>query len=163
MTFSEVQIVCFEAANVINERPIGRHPTSPDDKSYLCPNDLLLGRSTSQVPSGLFMQTDNPRRRYEFIQKIIENFWRRWTRDYFPSLITRKKWHTTNRNLQKGDIFLIQDSNQIRGQWKLGKVSKVFPGAREDGIVRKLQVAHNNRKPGEPAHMYNARGYITVQ
>ncbi|KAK2562442.1 hypothetical protein P5673_014098 [Acropora cervicornis] len=48
MTFSEVQIVCFEAANVINERPIGRHPTSPDDKSYLCPNDLLLGRSTSQ-------------------------------------------------------------------------------------------------------------------
>ena len=47
MTFSELQTVCFEAANLINERPIGRHPTSPDDESYLCPNDLLLGRSTS--------------------------------------------------------------------------------------------------------------------
>ena len=44
MTFSELQTVCFEAANLINERPIGRHPTSPDDESYLCPNDLLLGR-----------------------------------------------------------------------------------------------------------------------
>ena len=52
MTFSELQTVCFEAANLINERPIGRHPTSPDDESCLCPNDLLLGRSTSRVPSG---------------------------------------------------------------------------------------------------------------
>ena len=72
MTFSELQTVCFEAANLINERPIGRHPTSPDDESYLCPNDLLLGRSTSRVPSGPFVQTNNPRHRYEFIQKIVD-------------------------------------------------------------------------------------------
>ena len=58
MTFSELQTVCFEAANLVNERPIGKHPTSPDDESYLCPNDLLLGRSTSRVPSGPFAQTD---------------------------------------------------------------------------------------------------------
>lgn len=161
MTFSELQTVCFEAAHLINERPIGRHPTSPDDESYLCPNDLLLGRSTSRVPSGPFIQTDNPRRRYEFIQKIVDNFWRRYTRDYFPSLIIQQKWHTTKRNLRKGDIVLIQDSNQIRGQWKLGKVSEVFPG--EDGIVRKVHVAYKNPKPGESAHMYNGRGYIIVE
>ena len=52
----------------------------------------------------------------------------------------------------KRDIVLIQDSNQIRGQWKLGKVSEVFP---EDGIVRKVHVAYKNPKPGEPAHVYN--------
>ena len=46
-TFSELQTVCFEAANLVNERPIGRHPTSPHDESYLCPSDLLLGHSTS--------------------------------------------------------------------------------------------------------------------
>jgi len=37
MTFSELQIVCFEAANLVNEGPIGRHPTSPDDESYYAP------------------------------------------------------------------------------------------------------------------------------
>ena len=52
LTFSELQTVLFEIANLINERPIGRHPTSPDDGTYLCPNDLLLGRSTARVPSG---------------------------------------------------------------------------------------------------------------
>ena len=46
LRFSELETVCFEAANLVNERPIGRHPTSPDDGTYLCPNDLLLGRAT---------------------------------------------------------------------------------------------------------------------
>ncbi len=41
MTFSELQTVCFEVANLMNERPIGRHPTSPEDGAYLCPNDIL--------------------------------------------------------------------------------------------------------------------------
>ena len=153
MTFSELQTVCFEAANLVNERP--------DDESYLYLNDVLLGRSASRVPSGPFAQTDNPRHRYEFIQKVVNNFWRKWTRDYFPSLIIQQKWHTAKRNLKTGDIVLIQDSNQIRGQWKLGKVSEVFPG--EDGRVRKVQVSYKNLKPGEPRHKYTGRGYVTVE
>ena len=54
LTFSELQTVLFEVGNLINERPIGRHPTDPNDGAYLSPNDLLLGRSTSRVPSGPF-------------------------------------------------------------------------------------------------------------
>jgi hypothetical protein len=76
LTFSELQTVCFEAANLLNERPIGRNPTSPDDGTYLCPNDLLLGRVTSRIPSGPFRETANPNHRHEFIQKIIDAFWK---------------------------------------------------------------------------------------
>lgn len=64
-------------------------------------------------------------------------------------------------NLKKSDIFLIQDSNQIRGRWKLRKVSEVFPG--EDSIVRKVHVAYKNPNQGEPAYKYNGRGYMTVE
>ena len=35
MRFSELQTVMFEAAQIVNQRPIGRHPTSPEDGSYL--------------------------------------------------------------------------------------------------------------------------------
>ena len=77
LTFSELQTVCYETA-----RPIGRHPTSPDDK-YLCPSDLLLGRSTSKIPSGPFTYSADPRRRFEFVQMVTDNFWKKWTRDYF--------------------------------------------------------------------------------
>lgn len=54
LTFSELQTVCYEAANLVNKRPIGRHPTMPEDGSYLCPNHLLLGWATPRVPSRPF-------------------------------------------------------------------------------------------------------------
>lgn len=70
-------------------RPIGRHPTSPDDGAYLCPNDLLLCRATPRVPSGPFDEKVN-NRRFTFVQ-TISTFWKKWTRDYFPSLLIRQR------------------------------------------------------------------------
>ena len=67
LTFSELQTVLFEVANLINERPIGFHLRSPEDGSYLCPNDLLFGRFTTRVPSGPLKESTNPRLRFEFI------------------------------------------------------------------------------------------------
>ena len=160
LTYSELQTVFFESANLINERPIGRHPRSPEDGTYLCPNDLLLGRSTPRVPSGPFMDKASPRNRFEFIQQLTNYFWKKWTRDFFPSLIIRQKWHTAHRNVIKGDIVLLQDSNLVRGQWRLGKVSQVYPDS--DGKVRRVEVQYKNPKPGERITKYEGRGYVTV-
>ncbi|XP_078346298.1 uncharacterized protein LOC144631679 [Oculina patagonica] len=161
LTFSELQTICFEAANLVNERPIGRHPTTTDDGAYLCPNDLLLGRSTPRVPSGPFRESANPRHRFEFVQNIVNGFWKRWTRDFFPSLLVRQKWHTSHRNVKVGDIVLIQDSNQIRGNWKLGRVTKAHES--KDGKVRKVEVQYKNPKPNEPVRTYAGRGFVTVE
>ena len=56
MDFSELQTVMYEAAQIVNQRPIGKHPTHPDDGSYLCPNDLLLGTASPQIPQDPFKQ-----------------------------------------------------------------------------------------------------------
>lgn len=56
MSFSKLQTVMFEAAQLGNQRPIGRHPAHPHERSYLCPNDLLLGRVSPEVPQGPFME-----------------------------------------------------------------------------------------------------------
>ncbi|KAJ8023689.1 hypothetical protein HOLleu_36196 [Holothuria leucospilota] len=117
----------YEVANLINEKPIGRHPTEPEDGSYLCPNDLLLGRSSSRVPDGPFSDNVSPKQRLQFIRSRVNGFWRKWTRDFFPSLIVRQKWHTVRRNLQKDDVVLVQDSNIIRGKWRMGIVTEVYP------------------------------------
>ena len=43
LTFSELQTVFFEIANMLNERPIGMKPGNDINMGcYLCPNDLLL-------------------------------------------------------------------------------------------------------------------------
>ena len=44
----ELYTCLMEIANLVNQRPIGRIPNDPDDGSYLCPNDMLLGRSSSK-------------------------------------------------------------------------------------------------------------------
>lgn len=67
----------------------------------------------------------------------------------------RQKWHTAHRNLKTGDIVLIQDSNLVRGQWRLGIVSNTYPGS--DGKVRKVEVQ------GEPVTKYQGRGYVTIE
>ena len=138
LTPFELYTCLLEVANLVNQRPIGRIPNDPDDGSYLCPNDILLGRSSSHVPQGPFRETKNPRLRVEFVQKIVDWFWKRWTRDVFPSFIPRKKWKAEKRNVRVDDFVIVQTPNAIRGNWNIGQIVDVYPG--QDGKVRNARV-----------------------
>ena len=141
VSFAELQTVLFEVANLVNDRPIGATPKSPEDGTYLCPNDLLLGRSGNAVPGGPFKECSNLKR-LTFIESLVDAFWKKWSRDYFSSLIIRPKWHTSKRSLKVDDVVLIHDSNSLRGSWKLGRVSALFPGS--DGITRNVEVKYKS-------------------
>ena len=131
LTPFELYTCLLEVASLVNERPIGRIPNDPDDGSYVCPNDMLLGRATSHVPQGPFRETNNPRQRVEFVQKIVDSFWKRWTRDVFPPLFPRKKWNAEKRNVQIDDFVIVHTQNAIRGNWNIGRIVNVYPG--QDG------------------------------
>ena len=142
LTYAEFQTVVYEAAQLVNQRPIGKLPLSPDDGTYLCPNDLILGRSTNYVPQGPFEENANMKRRLNFIEEIVGNFWRRWSREVFPNLVVEPKWHVERRNMQVGDVVMIQDSNSIRGEWKIGVVVNVLES--KDKRVRNVEVKYKN-------------------
>ena len=132
----------YESAQLVNQRPIGRHPTNPDDGSYLCPNDLLMGRSTPETPQGPFQEKCSLNHRLQFIQQVVDSFWKKWSREVFPNLVLEPKWHTERRNLQPGDVVKLQDSNLVRGKWRLGVVNKVLDS--KDGRVRNVEVRYKN-------------------
>ena len=138
MTPFELHTCLQEVANLVNERPIGRRPNDPDDGTYLCPNDILLGRASTRVPQGPFRQTKNPRDRFAFVQKVVDAFWKTWIRDVFPLLVPRRKWNVDRRNVSVNDIIMMSEPNMVRSQWKLGRVVDVFPGV--DGRVRCVKV-----------------------
>ena len=77
LSFSEMQTVLLEVANLVNERPIGRKPTVPNDSTYLSPNDLILGRLTSRAPSGPFEENCSHIKRFYFVQQLINSFWKK--------------------------------------------------------------------------------------
>ena len=152
LSFSELQTVCYEAANLANERPIGTKPGAYSEFTYLCPNDLILGRATSKVPQGPWDHNKSITKRFRFIQSVIDTFWKKWTMCYFPNLIIEHKWHHNERNMKVGDIVVIIDKNEPRGMWKLGKISAVEPGI--DGNVRRVSVQYKNKA---------SSSYVTVE
>ena len=142
LSFSELLTCMFEASQLINQRPIGIHPSYPDSGTYLSPNDLLLGRASANVPQGHFKERTSDKHRHDFIQTIVAQFWKRWTREVFPSLVIQKRWHTATRNLQSGDVVLVQDANALRGTWKLGKVTRTITS--EDGKIRRVMIEYKS-------------------
>ena len=156
LTFGELQTALYEVANLINERPIGIKPGNCIELgTYLCPNELLLGRASVRVPNGKFNIRDDPKHRLKFITELVNGFWRKWQRDYFPTLLVQSKWHCLKRNTQVGDIVLVQDPNTIRGVWKMAQVMETMTG--RDNIVRTVKLRYKTLKTGKNYVQWDAK------
>ena len=114
--------------------------------STFCPNDLLLGRTSNEAPKGVFEFFPSHEHRLKFHQRIVDSFWKKWSRDFFPTLLIRQKWHIERRDLQIGDIVLLQDSNVVRGTWKFADVTMAEKG--KDGKVRNVTLRYKAKKAG---------------
>lgn len=136
----------FEVANLLNERPIGLKPGSDVNAgSYLCPNELLLGRASNHAPVGVWLEEDT-NKRMDCLNNIVTAFWRKWQRDFFPSLVVQQKWQTAKRHVKTGDLVLVQDSNAVRGVWRFAQVDATPTG--HDGLVRDVVVRYKNQQSG---------------
>ena len=112
LTPFELYTCLTEVANLVNQRPIGRIPNDPEDGAYLCPNDILLGRASSTVSQSPFCHMENPHHRFEFCQKIVDSFWKKWARDVLLRLVPRTRWHVQRRNVAVDDFVSVSDANQ---------------------------------------------------
>jgi len=123
LSINELNTLFAEVTNIVNERPIGVKPNSETDTEYLSPNSLLLGRNSSRICSGPFQEKDlydeKPaamKTRFLLVQRMCDQFWKVWTKLYFPTLLWQQKWHQKQRSLKVGDICLLQDPNALRGE-----------------------------------------------
>ncbi|GFT39880.1 DUF5641 domain-containing protein [Trichonephila clavipes] len=72
--------------------------------------------------------------RWDIVQKLKLNFWKRWQIDYLNSIQGRTKWKSGTSNIKIGDVVIIKEDNLPPSVWPLGKVISTHPG--KDGIVR---------------------------
>lgn len=129
----------IDVESIMNDRPIGRCSTDPNDFSVLTPNHLFLARPSPSLPADVMYESSpNSRQQWRNAQIIVDHFWRRWTAEVFPSLLKRKKWYVDRRHIQVGDLVLIVDQNVARGRWPVSYVDEVYPG--KDGITRSALV-----------------------
>ena len=136
--------VMAEAVSILNSRPLTRNSDSPLDEQPLTPNHLLYLRPCPDLPPGIFDKDDlSCRRAWRQAQYLANLFWHRWTREYLPNLLERKKWNTLRRNLEVGDLVLLADGSFPRGKWPLGlrRLRRALnDNARENLWVEKVQL-----------------------
>ena len=131
--------VLSEVEYIVNSRPLTHVSSDPRDPEALTPNHILLGRPSPHFPPGVFTPEDMTcRKRWKQAQAIASHFWKRWVKEYLPTLTCREKWKEVRRNLCTGDVVLVVDPNAPRGYWPLARVTKVFEG--RDGQIRSAEV-----------------------
>ena len=153
LSLNELNTVMMEATNLINSRPIGIKPNKDVDTEFLTPNSLLMGRNSDTIDAGPFIDKEKfdlgykaDCDRFLLVQKLVDQFWVTWMKNYFPTLLVRRKWHYKKRNLQPGDICFLQDSSGMRGQFRRCRIVNVFPDRL--GIVRNVEVLAAMKQDG---------------
>ena len=136
-----ISTLMCEVESIVNGRPIiTKVSDDPKDLEALTPNHLLLLHPGSSVPPGRFSKNDNSSvRRWRQVQYLADLFWRRWLREYLPSLQQRQKWNKLQRNVEANDIVLVLDEKTPRSSWLLGRVLEVYTN-KKDGLVRSAKI-----------------------
>lgn len=140
LTFEEFTTLLTQIEACLNSRPI--HPLSddPNDPLPLTPAHFLVGEPLSSVPEPSYLEVkENLLDKYQAIQKKLQHFWIRWSREYITELQTRSKWRVTfQEQLIPGALVLVKENDLPPLKWLMGRVTGVFPGA--DGIVRTASI-----------------------
>ncbi|XP_041484991.1 uncharacterized protein LOC121431537 isoform X2 [Lytechinus variegatus] len=147
-----------EVESIVNSRPLStKNLCSPDAPEPLTPNHLLTMKPKIVLPPpGKFQTADSYCRKWwRRVQHLSNEFWLRWRKEFLAELQTRQKWVTPKRSVRAGDVVIVKEEGEFRGNWPLGRVEKVLPS--KDGHVRKVQLMMANkcldedgRRKGQP-------------
>ncbi|XP_028394892.1 uncharacterized protein LOC114519037 [Dendronephthya gigantea] len=122
-----INTLMCEVEAIVNGRPITKLSDDPRDMEPLTPNHLLLLRAGPTLPPTTTTKQDAYSRRWRQVQYLADVFWRRWIREYLPTLQVRQKWNKRHRNFAVNDIVLVLDDKTPRNSGHLDEFWKFIP------------------------------------
>ncbi|XP_077968353.1 uncharacterized protein LOC120334750 [Styela clava] len=139
ITHEKLETLLVEVESILNSRPITPVIMDHSADEPLTPNHLLLVGSSPNVSPGVFTKRDcYVRQRWRQIQYLADEFWRRWIKEYLPTITQRSKWTKGRDNFKVDDMVLLVDESIPRGRWTVGRVINTF--ADKHGLVRSVLV-----------------------
>lgn len=135
----------------LNSRPLCPLSDEIETLDVLTPGHFLIGQALNTIPGPSLMEINlNHLNQYQYLQRLLQEFWKTWSKEYLHRLQTRPKWVQKRPNIEPDQIVIIQEDNLPPAQWLLGRVTKVFPG--RDGLVRVAEVRCRNSTVRRPIH-----------
>lgn len=139
----EFVTLLIEIESILNSRPLCPLSNDPNDLSFLTPGHFLIGGNLRALPEPNLEEVKIGRlSRWQLVQRMQQQFWARWKKEYLQELQNRRKWKSsTGAALEVGQLVLIQEDNIPPNRWKTGRVQILHPGS--DGVVRAVTVKTN--------------------
>ena len=128
-----------ETEGNLNSQPLKTDSISDLTRSLsLSPSNLLTMKSKITLPPpGDFSRPDlYSRRRWRQVQHILNEFWCRWKKEFLQSLQEINKLTNIKRNLNVGDIVILQVANTIKDDWPMCRVMETY--CDEKGFVQSV-------------------------
>ncbi|XP_018359704.1 PREDICTED: uncharacterized protein LOC108758957 [Trachymyrmex cornetzi] len=139
LTFEKCYTLLVEIEAVVNSRPITPCSNDPQDLSVLTPAHFLVGDFLFQPVQRNYVDVfDKYLSRWQHLQKVRQDFWRRWQTEYLMEQQRRSKWVRGTTALTKGTLVLLKDERLPPLQWHVERITEEHPGA--DGVIRVVTV-----------------------
>lgn len=140
LTFEDFYTILVQIESILNSRPLTPLTTDPNDTEVLTPAHFLIGRSFNTLPeSNLLEVPANRLKKHQHIQKMVQHFWAKWSKEYIHELQQRSKWkHPSANPLKVGMVVLLKEDNLPPSRWLIGRITQLHPG--HDNITRVVTV-----------------------
>ncbi|UYV61893.1 hypothetical protein LAZ67_1006982 [Cordylochernes scorpioides] len=138
LTFEELTTALTQIEACLNSRPLCPPTDDPEDLNALTAGHFLIGMPLTAVPSLVREGGSSLKGRWQLVEQIKTDFWKRWSCEYFSRLQNRPKWLKPVDNIKIGTLVLLKEDNLPPLKWRMGRINQVYPG--EDGLVRVVSV-----------------------
>lgn len=123
----------------LNSRPIAPLSDDPSDLTSFTPGHFLVGGPLITMPEETLLDLKESRlNRWQRVQRIRDQFWSVWSKDYLHTLQQQRKWQHAQKNLSTGDLVLLRNDSLPPSKWELGRITCTYPDAYD--LVRVVEV-----------------------
>lgn len=146
--FEEMSTILVQIEAVLNSRPLTVLTEDPNDLTALTPGHFLIGRPLTELAEPDLTDLNiNRLTRFQYLSRLKQEFWQRWSKDYLNQLQMRFKWHY-KVDVRLGQVVVIVEDNVPATQWPMGRITKLHPG--KDNIVRVVTIQTKNGELKRP-------------
>ncbi|XP_072755797.1 uncharacterized protein [Anoplolepis gracilipes] len=140
LTFEEANTLITQIEVILNSRPLTALFSDYDDLNCLTPNHFLIGNSLTSYPElDLEHLKINKLSRWQLLERMRQQFWKRWTLEYLSNLQARTKWQTNREPpIEIGQLVLCKEEGLPPLKWALGRIQEVCLG--KDNVTRVVVV-----------------------
>ena len=150
VSLDELRTIIVEVETRVNNRPLTYLDDSTVNIEALTPSHLIHGRRINPMPNlDMEEEVQDPdledltlelRRKYQFLNKILNEWDKQWSVNYLLSL--RENYYgarpaSRDSNPKVGEVYILK-TEQPKSQWPLAKVVEVMPD--REGVIRAVKV-----------------------